>query len=101
MWFCGMIRHTFHYVIHMCQILFGFPLEKGLKIAKQVHLQGKAVLLTTTKEHAELKQERFMRSVATRWPQNARAACRPPLNPSFEKRRGTRHDLQIASRADR
>ncbi|MBX3423457.1 MAG: ATP-dependent Clp protease adaptor ClpS [Pirellulaceae bacterium] len=51
--------HTFHYVIHMCQILFGHPLEKGLTIAKQVHTQGRAVLLTTTKEHAELKQQQI------------------------------------------
>jgi ATP-dependent Clp protease adaptor protein ClpS len=52
-------EHTFHYVIHMCQKLFGFTLEQGLKIAKQVHSQGRAILLTTTKEHAELKQEQI------------------------------------------
>lgn len=50
-------HHTFHYVIHMCQVLFGHTLEKGLSIAKQVHIEGRAILLTTTKEHAELKQE--------------------------------------------
>jgi ATP-dependent Clp protease adaptor protein ClpS len=51
--------HTFHYVIHMCQVLFGHPLEKGLAIAKQVHNEGRAILLTTTKEHAELKQQQI------------------------------------------
>ncbi|HAC92338.1 MAG TPA: Clp protease ClpS [Planctomycetaceae bacterium] len=51
--------HTFPYVIHMCQVLFGHPLEKGLKLAKEAHLKGRAVLLTTTKEHAELKQEQI------------------------------------------
>lgn len=51
--------HTFHYVIHMCQVLFGHPLEKGMAIAKQVHQDGRAILLTTTKEHAELKQEQI------------------------------------------
>jgi ATP-dependent Clp protease adaptor protein ClpS len=52
-------EHTFHYVIHMCQKLFGYPLEKGMSLAKQVHNQGRAILLTTTKEHAELKQEQI------------------------------------------
>lgn len=52
-------HHTFHYVIHMCQILFGHTIEKGLKVAKEVHNKGRAVLLTTTKEHAELKQEQI------------------------------------------
>ncbi len=52
-------HHTFHYVIHMCQVLFGHTLEKGLQIAKEVHNKGRAILLTTTKEHAELKQEQI------------------------------------------
>jgi ATP-dependent Clp protease adaptor protein ClpS len=52
-------HHTFHYVIHMCQQLFGHTLEKGLELAKQVHNSGRAILLTTTKEHAELKQEQI------------------------------------------
>ncbi len=51
--------HTFHYVIHMCQVLFGFPIEKGMEIAKRVHNDGRAILMTTTKEHAELKQEQI------------------------------------------
>lgn len=52
-------HHTFHYVIQMCQLLFGHPLEKGLQMAKEVHYKGRAILLTTTKEHAELKQEQI------------------------------------------
>lgn len=52
-------EHTFHYVIHMCQTLFGFTLERGMAIAKQVHNDGRAILMTTTKEHAELKQEQI------------------------------------------
>lgn len=52
-------HHTFHYVIHMCQILFGYTLERGLKAAKEVDAKGRVILLTTTKEHAELKQEQI------------------------------------------
>jgi ATP-dependent Clp protease adaptor protein ClpS len=47
--------HTFQYVITMMQQLFGYPREKGQQIADEVHNTGKAVVLTTTREHAELK----------------------------------------------
>ena len=52
-------HHTFHYVIHLCQILFGHSIERGLELAKEVDTKGRAILLTTTKEHAELKQEQI------------------------------------------
>jgi ATP-dependent Clp protease adaptor protein ClpS len=43
----------------MMQRLFGHPLEKGFQIAKEVDASGKAICLTTTKEHAELKREQI------------------------------------------
>ncbi len=49
--------HTFEYVIEMLRAVFGFPLFKGFRHAVTVHSTGRTVLLTTTKEHAELKQE--------------------------------------------
>lgn len=51
--------HTFDYVIHMMQRLFGYPREKGYQIALEVHTQGRAIVLTTTKEHAELKRDQI------------------------------------------
>lgn len=51
--------HTYGYVIRMMQELFGHSQEKGFQIAEQVDKQGRAVCLTTTKEHAELKQEQI------------------------------------------
>lgn len=51
--------HTFDYVITMLQVLFGYPREKGYQLAMEVHTQGRCILLTTTKEHAELKQEQI------------------------------------------
>ncbi|MBC8437390.1 MAG: ATP-dependent Clp protease adaptor ClpS [Planctomycetes bacterium] len=51
--------HTFGYVIDMLQELFGFPPEKGFTIASQVDEDGKAVCLTTTLEHAELKRDQI------------------------------------------
>ena len=49
--------HSFDYVIKMMKELFGHPVEKGFEIATSVHSQGKAVCLTTTMEHAELKRD--------------------------------------------
>lgn len=51
--------HTYSYVIRMMQELFGHSRQKGFQIAEQVDKQGRAVCLTTTKEHAELKQEQI------------------------------------------
>jgi len=47
--------HTFEYVETMLRELFGHKKEQCLKIAEQVDVDGKAVVLTTTREHAELK----------------------------------------------
>jgi ATP-dependent Clp protease adaptor protein ClpS len=51
--------HTFEYVITMLQVLFGYPREQGQMMADEVHRTGRCILLTTTKEHAELKQDQI------------------------------------------
>ncbi len=51
--------HSVDYVVHMMQKLFGKKIEDGLKIAEKVHREGRAICLTTTLEHAELKQEQI------------------------------------------
>src|SRR5437763_12671644 len=51
--------HTFEYVITMLQQLFGYPREKGFQMAVEVDSTGRVIVLTTTKEHAELKQEQI------------------------------------------
>ncbi len=51
--------HTYEYVIVMLQQLFGYPREKGYLLAKEVDATGRVILLTTTKEHAELKQDQI------------------------------------------
>lgn len=52
-------NHTFEYVIRMMHELFGHPYEKGMEIAKVVDKSGRAICLTTTKEHAELKRDQI------------------------------------------
>jgi ATP-dependent Clp protease adaptor protein ClpS len=51
--------HTYEYVIRMLKDLFGHPSERGFQIAEQVDKMGRAVCLTTTKEHAELKRDQI------------------------------------------
>ena len=51
--------HTYDYVIHMLQVLFGFPREKGYQHAENIDQNGRTILLTTTLEHAELKRDQI------------------------------------------
>src|SRR5215471_1579384 len=51
--------HSFDYVIAMLQQLFGYPPEKGYQMALEVHTTGRVIVLTTTKEHGELKRDQI------------------------------------------
>ena len=51
--------HTYGYVIGMLRKLFGYPAQQGLSLADEVHHRGRAIILTTTKEHAELKRDQI------------------------------------------
>jgi ATP-dependent Clp protease adaptor protein ClpS len=51
--------HSFEYVIGMLQQIFGHVREKGERMAYQVHLEGRTIVFTGTRELAELKQEQI------------------------------------------
>lgn len=51
--------HTYAYVMVMLMELFAHPPEKGYQLAKEVDTQGRAIVLTTTREHAELKRDQI------------------------------------------
>jgi ATP-dependent Clp protease adaptor protein ClpS len=51
--------HTYQYVIAMLQKLFGHPPERGFQLAKEVDSRGKAIVMTTTRELAELKRDQI------------------------------------------
>ena len=51
----------------MLQSLFGYDLPRGFKLAKEVDTTGRAILLTTTKEHAELKRDQIHAFGADPW----------------------------------
>lgn len=51
--------HSFEYVIDMLKKLFGHPFEVGERMAMKVHMDGRVIVATTSKERAELKQEQI------------------------------------------
>jgi ATP-dependent Clp protease adaptor protein ClpS len=51
--------HTFEYVVKMLRELFGHEGEQCKVIAKDVDAEGRAIVLTTTLEHAELKRDQI------------------------------------------
>ena len=51
--------HTYDFVIQMVRKLFGHTVEKGFEIAEEVDTRGRAICLTTTLEHAELKRDQI------------------------------------------
>lgn len=52
-------HHTYEYVIRMVQQLFGHTLDRAFSVALKVDKDGRAICLTTHKEHAELKRDQI------------------------------------------
>ena len=72
--------HSYPYVIHMLQTLFGHPPEKGFKMAKEVDSSGRVVVDTTTKERAELKRDQ----IHAFGPDPSIARCKGSMSASIE-----------------
>ena len=51
--------HTAEYVETMLRELFGHPQEECVRMVETVDTEGRVVVLTTTKEHAELKRDQI------------------------------------------
>lgn len=51
--------HTHEYVIEMLLALFSHPKEMGYRLAEEVDRAGRAIVLTTHKEKAELKRDQI------------------------------------------
>jgi len=51
--------HSYDYVINLSCKLFAHPVERAVEIAKAVDAQGRVILMTTHKEHAELKRDQI------------------------------------------
>ncbi len=53
-------EHTFDYVILLLKSLFGYPVAEGFRIAKTIHLQGKAIIFTSSLGQAEIKRDQIL-----------------------------------------
>ncbi len=53
-------EHTYDYVMIMLKELFGHADETCFVLTKEVDEKGKAIVLTTTHEHAELKRDQIL-----------------------------------------
>ncbi|MCA9299967.1 MAG: ATP-dependent Clp protease adaptor ClpS [Phycisphaerales bacterium] len=51
--------HSYDYVIRMMQDLFRHTRVRGMTIAREVDATGRAICLTTHREHAELKRDQI------------------------------------------
>jgi ATP-dependent Clp protease adaptor protein ClpS len=51
--------HSYDYVVLMMKNVFRHPIETGFQIAKEVDSSGRAICLTTSMEHAELKRDQI------------------------------------------
>jgi ATP-dependent Clp protease adaptor protein ClpS len=49
--------HSFDYVIHTFQKVFGYAPEKCFQLAMQIHEQGRGIVWSGPKEVAELKRD--------------------------------------------
>ena len=52
--------HTFEYVIIMLHTVFGYPVEKGFQLAREVDTRGRAIVFTSSLGQAELKRDQIL-----------------------------------------
>jgi ATP-dependent Clp protease adaptor protein ClpS len=58
--------HSFEFVVGVLIKTMGFPIEKAVQLTLQAHNSGRAIVLTTTKEHAEFKADQIQTFHETR-----------------------------------
>jgi ATP-dependent Clp protease adaptor protein ClpS len=51
--------HTFEYVIECLAKVFGYSQEKSYTLAKEIHMHGRGIVWSGSKEVAELKKEQI------------------------------------------
>jgi ATP-dependent Clp protease adaptor protein ClpS len=50
-------EHSYEFVIVMLKVLFGYPPEQGLRLAREVDTQGRAIIWTAGLGDAEIKRD--------------------------------------------
>lgn len=74
--------HTYDYVIRMLGELFGHSQEKAFLLAQEVDKAGRAIVNTTTKERAELKQEQIHAYGADPLSKNSKGSMSAVIEPA-------------------
>jgi len=52
--------HTYEYVIVMLNSIFGYSVEKGFQLAREVDTRGRAIVFTSSLEKAEVKRDKIL-----------------------------------------
>ena len=52
--------HTYDYVIVMLHVIFGYSVEKGFQLAREVDTRGRAIVFTSSLEKAEVKRDQIL-----------------------------------------
>jgi ATP-dependent Clp protease adaptor protein ClpS len=73
--------HTYQYVVDMLRALFGHPPERGLSLAREVDTQGRVIVFTTTREHAELKRDQVHAFGADRLVARSKGSMKASIEP--------------------
>ena len=76
--------HTYQYVVAMLRSLFGHPTEQGFRLAREVDTQGRVIVLTTTREHAELKRDQIHAFGADRLLARSKGSMSASIEPEAE-----------------
>ena len=74
--------HSYEYVIRMLGQLFGHSREKAFKMACEVDQTGRVIVLTTTKEHAELKRDQIHAFGADKLLARSKGSMRAVIDPA-------------------
>lgn len=74
--------HSYEYVIRMLGQLFGHSREKAFKMACEVDQTGRVIVLTTTKEHAELKRDQIHAFGADKLLARSKGSMRAVIEPA-------------------
>ena len=76
--------HTYEYVVMMLRRIFGHPEPRGMQLARQVDQSGRAIVLTTHRELAELKRDQILSFGADPRIQASRGSMSAVIEPAPE-----------------
>jgi len=74
--------HSYEYVIQMLFRLFGHSEQKGFRLAKEVDTTGRAIVMTTHRELAELKRDQIHAFGADRYIARSKGSMTATIEPA-------------------